>query len=447
MIEFRMPSLGADMDEAMLVTWLVAPGDTVHRGQVIAEVETDKGIIEVECWDEGTVVEFLVQPGPEMLTVGTPLAVLEPLTAASEAARHEAPGDATTPSEPAHVAAPGMLRSARSPGRQVPPPIRHLAHELGVDLTDVAPSGGDGRVTRDDVRRAAAPAAEGRVRATPMARRLAEERGVALESVSPTRTDGLIVSADLVPDLGTPTVTAPPADQVEASLAPESGAEDKGAAMRRAIARSMTRSKREIPHYYLATHIDLDRAMRWLDSENEQRPITRRLIPALLLVKATALALREYPDLNGHFVDDDYRGSADIHVGIAVSLRGGGLVAPAIHNTDRLDLDELMTRFVDLVARARSWRLRSSEMSDATITVTNLGDRGAEAAFPVIIPPQVAIVGFGKVTDEPVVVDGAVGVHPRVYATLAGDHRVTDGHTGGLLLATIDRLLQEPEQL
>ncbi len=217
--------------------------------------------------------------------------------------------------------------------------------------------------------------------------------------------------------------------------------------MRRAIARSMSHSKREIPHYYLATHVDLDRALSWLEIRNEERPITGRVLPAAMLLKATALALRQTPDLNGHFIDDGFRPSEAIHVGVAVSLREGGLVAPAIHDADLLDLDELMTGLRDLVNRARSWRLRSSEMSDPTITVTNLGDRGVETAYPVIIPPQVAIVGFGKVSEMPVVVDGQVVVHPVVHATLAGDHRVTDGHRGGLFLDALDRLLQEPEKL
>lgn len=184
-----------------------------------------------------------------------------------------------------------------------------------------------------------------------------------------------------------------------------------------------------------------------LEQRNAERPIAQRLLPAALLLKATALALRQVPDLNGRWVDDSFRRSDDIHVGVAVSLREGGLVAPAIHDADRLDLDETMAALRDLVTRARSWRLRSSEMSDPTVTVTNLGERGVETAFPVIIPPQVAIVAFGRITDRPVAVDGMLAVHPVVTATLAADHRVTDGHTGGLFLAALDRLLQEPDQL
>ncbi|HEY4607333.1 MAG TPA: dihydrolipoamide acetyltransferase family protein, partial [Acidimicrobiia bacterium] len=284
---------------------------------------------------------------------------------------------------------------------------------------------------------AATTAEPRRVKASPMARRLAAEHGVDLTGLVGSGIDGLVVSRDmgtLVPRSGTA-----PAGAIE----PEGRAET----MRRAIARSMSHSKREIPHYYLGNHVDLSKALTWLDARNEERSITERVLPAALLLKATALALKETPDLNGHWVDDGFRPSEAIHLGVAVSLREGGLVAPAIHDADRLDIDQMMAALRDLVNRARSWRLRSSEMSDPTITVTNLGERGVETAFPVIIPPQVAIVGFGRIMDSPVAVDGEVAIHPMVHASLAADHRVTDGHRGGLFLDALERLLQEPEAL
>jgi pyruvate dehydrogenase E2 component (dihydrolipoamide acetyltransferase) len=134
-------------------------------------------------------------------------------------------------------------------------------------------------------------------------------------------------------------------------------------------------------------------------------------------------------------------------VGCAISLRQGGLVAPALHDVDRTDLDELMRRFNDLVTRARSGHLRSSELGDGTITVTNLGDRGAESVFGVIFPPQVALVGLGRIVDEPAAVEGRVELRPRIFASLSADHRASDGHRGGLFLEKLDRLLQAPEKL
>jgi pyruvate dehydrogenase E2 component (dihydrolipoamide acetyltransferase) len=171
------------------------------------------------------------------------------------------------------------------------------------------------------------------------------------------------------------------------------------------------------------------------------------LLAAALLLKATARALVELPQFNGFFEQDAFRAGDGIHVGWAVSLRGGGLVAPAVHDADAQSLPSLMGALRDLVLRARSGRLRSSELSDPTITVSNLGERGVDSAFGVIVPPQVALVGFGRLAERPWVVDGRLVVRPLLQATLAADHRASDGHLGGQLLVAIDRALQNPERL
>ena len=222
---------------------------------------------------------------------------------------------------------------------------------------------------------------------------------------------------------------------------------DPALAMRRAIARSMARSNREIPQYSLVTQIDMKPALDWLSSTNADRSVTSRILPAALFAKATALALRDVPELNGHYENDGFLQADEINLGMAISLRTGGLVAPAIRNADMLTLDELMAALDDLVTRARSWKLRTSEMTSATATLTNLGERGVATAFPIVIPPQVAIIGLGRVMERPVAVDGMVAVRPTVDATLTADHRATDGHRGGLFLAALDRRLQEPEKL
>jgi pyruvate dehydrogenase E2 component (dihydrolipoamide acetyltransferase) len=217
--------------------------------------------------------------------------------------------------------------------------------------------------------------------------------------------------------------------------------------MRKAIAAAMTRSKREIPHYYLTSAIDFDAVNTWVASYNEDRPPGQRLLPGALLLKATALALRESPQLNGFWEKNAFRPGPGIHVGWAISLRGGGLVSPAIHDADAKSLPDLMAALRDVVARARGGGLRSSELSDTTVTVTSLGDRGADDVIGIIYPPQVAIVGFGRIVQRPWVVDGKVVARPVVSVSLAADHRSSDGHAGGLLLAAIDRLLQEPSKL
>ena len=209
----------------------------------------------------------------------------------------------------------------------------------------------------------------------------------------------------------------------------------------------MARSKREIPHYYLGAHVDLSAATAWLEERNRGRPPAERLVIAPLLLKAVALALRDFPDFNGQWVDDAFRAGAGIHVGVAIALRGGGLVAPAIHDADKATLAELMAALADLVSRARKGGLKGSEMTDATITVTSLGDLGVETVYGVIYPPQVALVGFGTPSRQPWAVEGGVVSRWAVHATLAADHRASDGHRGGRFLAAIAERLALPQAL
>jgi pyruvate dehydrogenase E2 component (dihydrolipoamide acetyltransferase) len=217
--------------------------------------------------------------------------------------------------------------------------------------------------------------------------------------------------------------------------------------MRLAIGRLMARSKREIPHYYLSNTVDLTAAMGWLHQRNRELAISQRLVPAALLLKAAALAARQVPELNGYWDNDQFNAAGAVHLGVPVSLRGGGLLTPAIRDAADLPPGELMARLHDLVIRARAGRLRRAELTDATITVTNLGDQGVEAVFGVIFPPQVALVGIGKVTERPVAVNGMIGPRPTVITTLSADHRASDGYTGARFLTAMSDLLQRPEEL
>jgi pyruvate dehydrogenase E2 component (dihydrolipoamide acetyltransferase) len=217
--------------------------------------------------------------------------------------------------------------------------------------------------------------------------------------------------------------------------------------MRAAIAALMARSKREIPHYYLTETVDLGDAMAWMRDRNRQLPVPKRLVPAALLLKAAAVALRAVPELNGFWIDDRFVAGEDVHLGVAIALRGGGLVAPAIHRAADLELPELMASLRDLVARTRAGRLRRTELSDGTVTVSNMGDQGAESIIGVIYPPQVALVGFGRIVDRPWAVHGLIGVRPVVTVTLSADHRATDGATGARYLQTLAHLLERPEEL
>jgi pyruvate dehydrogenase E2 component (dihydrolipoamide acetyltransferase) len=272
---------------------------------------------------------------------------------------------------------------------------------------------------------------------SPAARRLAEAQGIDLSTVTGSGPAGAITYADVERSLGK--AAAPPERKRALWLDPE--------AMRTAIAAAMARSKREIPHYYLEHQFDVTACEQWLSQKNAARPPDSRILFGALAIKAVALAARRFPGLNGFYRDSKFEASQAVHVGVAISIRGGGLAAPALHDADRLSVDDLMTRMRDLVQRTRAGRIRSSEIADPTITVSSLGERGVDALYGVIYPPQVAIVGFGKVVARPWVVDGAIGPRSVVTTTLSGDHRVTDGHTGALFLAEIGKLLQEPDKL
>ncbi len=405
-----MPSLGADMEAGTLVEWLVKPGDWVKRGDIVAVVETQKGAIEIETFQPGQIEKFLVDVGSKV-PVGTPLAWIrtegEAKPAVAPAPPPPAPiAPAAPAAEPATVQAPVRPPPPVPPPAPSPPPI-------------------------------AAPVAAEAARASPAARRLAQQRGIDLATVTGTGPAGAITYEDVERRL------AQAAAPAERKRAPSLDLE----AMRTAIAAAMARSKREIPHYYLEHQIDVTACERWLAQKNASLPPDQRVLTGALAIKAVALAVRRFPAFNGFYRENKFEPAQAVHVGVAISIRGGGLAAPALHDADRLSLDELMAGMRDLVQRTRAGRIRGSEMSDPTITVSSLGERGVEALYGIIYPPQVAIVGIGKTVVRPWVIDGAIGPRPVITATLSADHRVSDGHAGALFLAEIGKLLQEPEKL
>lgn len=380
MIEFKLPSLGADMDEGTLLEWRIAPGEAVRRGQVVAVVDTAKAAVDVECWQDGSVFDLLIQPG-DKVPVGTPIVLLLEPGESAETARRPAPAAKLAETAPAPTAAaPAAVPTSRL---RISPAARKRAAELGIDASTLSGTGPQGGVTLEDVEAAAR-------QATPV---------------------------------------------------------DRQAAMRQAIAAAMSRSKREIPHYYLGETVPLGIAMAWLATHNAELPPERRLLPGVLLLKAIALALRDYPQLNGFWQDGAFRPAPGIHLGVAVALRQGGLIAPALHDVADKPLAQLMDELSDLVQRARSHSLRSSELSDASLTVTQLGDQGVDSVFGVIYPPQVALVGVGRIAERPWVEAGRLCAMPTAHFSLAADHRASDGHYGARFLAGIRRLLQAPDSL
>jgi pyruvate dehydrogenase E2 component (dihydrolipoamide acetyltransferase) len=377
MAEFRMPSLGADMEKGTLLEWKAKPGDAVKRGDIIAVVATEKADFDVECYEIGTFEKILVQPG-ETVPVGTPLAFIRAMGERDER---------IVPSPAATVVPPGA-----PPRMHVSPLARRTARERGIDLNQVRPASPDSVIHRADVERAA---------------RVSQEE---------------------------PQRPSPPVARTHEGV-------------RRAIAAAMSRSNSEIPHYYLETPVNLKRAIEWLQAENLKRPIQQRILPVALLVKGVARALGDVPALNGYWINGEPQVKDSINIGFAVSLRSGGLINPAVLDADLKSLDEMMTSIRDLITRARAGRLRGAEMTESTITVTSLGDLGVETVYGVIYPPQVALVGFGRISDRPWAEGGMLGVCPVVTATLSGDHRATDGHLGAQFLDALNRYLQEPEKL
>jgi pyruvate dehydrogenase E2 component (dihydrolipoamide acetyltransferase) len=446
--EFRMPSLGADMDEGTLVEWRVGVGDHVRRGDIVAVVDTDKATIDVEVFETGIVEHLLVEAGVRV-PVGTPLARITPDSAARPATATSAtpptveprpgPSPSATPPESTQPEwTPVSVPVSGGPGRHqasvvLSPVVRRLAEARHVDLRDVIGSGPGHRVTRADVERAAssrAMAVRGGTRASPRARRTAAERGIDLAGIRGTGPAGAVLERDV------PTRSA-------AVPAPS----DRRTTARQATARSMERANREIPHYHLAMTVDLEPALVWLDERNAGQVPAQRMIPAVLLLRAVALAALEVPEVNGWWADGDLHRADGVDLGVAVALRGGGILTPTLARADLMSLAELMAGLRDVVERVRRGSPRSSDLAPASITVTNLGDRGAELVHGVIHPPQVALVGFGRVAARPVVHEGEVVARRVVTATLAGDHRASDGHLGSRFLAGVERLLSNPARL
>lgn len=382
MIEFQMPSLGADMEVGTLIEWKKKPGDRVKRGDIIAEVETQKGLIEIEVFEEGTIHELLVKEGTK-IPVGTVMARIKPVDNILE------------------------TKAEKTPEKK---PI------------EIQPIEEKEIVKKEKIE----------VKASPLARRIAEENKIDISTVSGSGPEGAISKED-----------------VERAIAQQHPAEKTSVpsdSIRMAVAAAMSKSNKEIPHYYLIKNIDITKALDWLGEINSQKKVKNRLLPIVLFLKATAKALIAFPDLNAVW-ENGLVQKKEINIGLVVSLKTGGIIVQAIHQVSLKSIDEIMEALNDIIPRARALKLRSSELSDSTITLTNLGDNGADLVFGIIYPPQVAIVGFGSVTQQPIAENGMIGIKSCVAVTLAGDHRATDGLTGSRFLVELNNQLQNPELL
>ncbi|MBU1658330.1 2-oxo acid dehydrogenase subunit E2 [bacterium] len=400
MSQFLMPSLGADMESAILMEWMVKEGDTVTKGQVIAEVETSKGVIEIEVFEDGIVEKLLVEPETEC-AVGMPLAIIK-------------------------AGADNTLKAMKKIETQTI--VKHNA-----DTSKIEPDKQKKIIEakEDNIEQ------EERIKISPVARKRAQELGVDITKLDSKKD---VIHLSQIEALGTIKVKAP-----EAAEKKEETKERDG--MRQAIAAAMSRSNTEIPHYYLSTSINMTPALEYLKELNKKRSIEERILPIAMLVRAVVLALKEVPELNGFWQENGHRMSKEIHPGIAIALRKGGLITPALLDAQNMDMYSTMEFLSDLITRTRLGKLRSSEMTKQTITITNLGDLGVESVYGVIYPPQLAIIGFGAIVNAPWAEGDALCVRKVMQATLAGDHRATDGRIGAQFLDKINKFLQNPQEL
>jgi pyruvate dehydrogenase E2 component (dihydrolipoamide acetyltransferase) len=417
MSEFTMPSLGADMESAVLMEWRVKEGEHVTKGQVIAEVETSKGVIEIEVFEEGIIEKLLVAPDTEC-AAGTPLAIIrsEGENKDKDEDEDEGKGEDDEGEGEEKEVSPSETASQSEPPAE---PLAETAPQEPLPSASAEPPREVPDIKTEEFSH------QERVKASPAARKKASQMGIDLADIA-AETTGVIQLKEL--------------DE------PQNKKEEPDG-MRQAIAKAMSRSNAEIPHYYLSMAINMTPALEWLEELNSELSIQERILPAALLIRAAVKALQEVPQLNGYWRDNTHQLKEEINPGIAISLRKGGLITPALIDAQNMDLKKTMQALGELISRTRTGKLRGSEMTQQSITITNLGDLGVERVYGVIYPPQLAIIGFGRISDAPWAQSDTLSVRKVLHATLSGDHRATDGHTGALFLNKLDQLLQNPKEL
>ncbi|MDE2669648.1 MAG: dihydrolipoamide acetyltransferase family protein [Chloroflexota bacterium] len=402
-IEVVMPQMGADMTEGTLVRWLKNPGDSVARGDVIAEIETDKATVELEAFDAGVLRQVVASEG-DVVPVGEVIALLGDADEEMPEVERRAPSEKPTPRAVAAPTADGTGGDLDARRVRVSPVARRIADDAGIDLAEVTGSGPDGRILRRDVEEA-------------------------------------IAVRDHHAPAGVPTVepAPPPPPPPPARVEPLSR-------MRAAIARNMTDAKQQQPHYYLTVDVDMTEAMAFRRHVNLVLHGPERVSVNDLLVRACAVALASHPKFNASLTDEgiQYHEQMDINIGVALDE---GLIAPALLDVAAKPLPQIAEESKALVERARAGKLRAEEYSSGTFTITNLGAYGIDVLVGIINAGQAAILGAGSVTERPAVVDGDLAVRQLMTLALSADHRVTDGAEGARFLKEIQTVLENPTRL
>ena len=488
-----MPKMGYDMREGTVVRWYKREGEEVARGEVIADIETDKATVEFEAYTGGILHRRVAQEGIPV-AVGDAIAVIaDPGEAVAEGG-DETPTDVgvtTRPNgldasdvaaAPAVTASSATMAVARPDGEVRASPIaRRLARERGIDLAAVAGTGPGGRIVEKDVLDHVAPAADGSsplsaaqtptkavdgwVKASPLARRLARERNIDLATVQGSGPDGRVTQQDILDhrepapaqiresEVPTPYETSPapapgpaatPAREPAVPAASESGTERvELSRMRQAIAKVTVDSKQQAPHFYVTAEVDMDRAMTLRREINDTLPADRRVSVNDLVIRACAIALQRHPKFNAFYREDHLQFNEAINIGIAISL-DAGLIVPGISDCGNKSLAQIAEASKDLINRANSGSLRNEEYSGTTFSVSNLGMFDVDSFAAIIFPPHAAVLAVGTVREQPVARDGELTVGQVMKATLSTDHRVADGAEAARFLVEVKGLLEKP---
>ncbi len=447
-----MPQMGYDMHEGKVVRWLKKEGDEVIRGEVIAEIETDKATVEYEAYTGGVMAKIVAAEGVTIPVGGLIAVITNPgeeipediLTDAALAASADSPAQAApeTPA-PAAAAPAGSDEEVRAS-----PLARRLAKERGVDLSTITGTGPGGRITEADIPDQgplAAASVNGYVKASPLAKRLARERDIDLAMLTGTGPGGRITEAD-VPEHA-PVAAAPAPASTEATAPAGLTSENvELSRMRQAIAKVTADSWQSAPHFYVSVDIDMTKAMSFRRDVNDELDAEKRVSVNDLIVKASAIAIGRHPKFNSFFRDDHLQMNASINVGIAIALESG-LIVPGINGCEDKSLVEIAAASRDLAARANSGSLRNDEYSGTTFSVSNMGMFDIESFTAIIFPPHAAILAVGTVKEQPVVRDGELAIAQIMKATLSTDHRVADGAEAAQFIVEIKKLLENPISL
>ena len=386
-----MPQMGYDMQEGTIVSWKKREGDSIERGEVLAEIETEKAVVEMEVPTAGVVGKLVVEEGATV-PVGQPIAII------------------TQPGEPVPEVAAPEAEKAAALAAETPRPAKKTPPAAILE----------------------APAAD-RVRASPIARRLAGERGIDLGLVRGTGPGGRITEADVRAFAEAPAPAGRPR-RVQLSR------------MRLAIGRRTADSKRQAPHFYVSTSVEMDRALEMRQELNDSPGEEEHITVNDLIVKAATQALTRFPNLNSTFESDHLLVYPDINIGIVLAVEQG-LIVPAILRAQEKSLAQISWTAKELLGRAREGTLKPEEYGGATFAVSNLGMFDVDEFIAVIMPPNSAMLGIGSIRPQPVVRDGQVVVRQMMKATLSVDHRVTDGVEAAKYLAEFRRLLEQPVNL